>query len=111
MHELLELADVMITKPGGISLMEATIKGVPVLLYNPVYGQELENARYFSEKKAGVIATNKSDLIYQLIIILNEEGLLEEMKQNIKNLSHLFSAKEIVEDILKDSDAYYDRFL
>ena len=52
MHELLEIADLMVTKPGGISLTEAAVKGVPVILYNPVYGQELENAKYFSDKKS-----------------------------------------------------------
>ena len=107
MHELLEIADLMVTKPGGISLTEAAIKGVPVILYNPVYGQELENAKYFSDKKAAVIVSSESELIYHVLIILNEDGLLEEMKDNIKQLSRPYSAKTIVEDVLKDSDEYY----
>ena len=77
MHELLEIADLMITKPGGISLTEAAIKGVPVILYNPVYGQELENAKYFSDKHAAVIVSNETELIYNVLIILNEDGMLE----------------------------------
>ncbi len=76
MHELLEIADLMITKPGGISLTEAAIKGVPVILYNPVYGQELENAKYFSDKNAAVIVSNETELIYHVLIILNEDGML-----------------------------------
>ena len=87
MHELLEIADLMVTKPGGISLTEAAVKGVPVILYNPVYGQELENAKYFSDKNAAVIVSSESELIYHVLIILNEEGLLDEMKNNIKQLS------------------------
>lgn len=107
MHELLEIADLMITKPGGISLTEAAIKGVPVILYNPVYGQELENAKYFSDKHAAVIVSNETELIYNVLIILNEDGMLEEMKDNIKQLSRPYSAKVIVEDVLQDSDEYY----
>lgn len=107
MHELLEIADLMVTKPGGISLTEAAVKGVPVILYNPVYGQELENAKYFSDKNAAVIVSSESELIYHVLIILNEEGLLDEMKNNIKQLSREYSAKTIVEDVLKDSDEYY----
>ena len=42
-----------------------------------------------------------------MLIILNEEGLLDEMKNNIKQLSREYSAKKIVEDVLKDSDEYY----
>ena len=107
MHELLEIADLMVTKPGGISLTEAAVKGVPVILYNPVYEQELENAKYFSDKNAAVIVSSESELIYHVLIILNEEGLLDEMKNNIKQLSREYSAKTIVEDVLKDSDEYY----
>ena len=104
MHELLEIADLMITKPGGISLTEAAIKTVPVLLYNPVYGQELENAKYFSEKQAGVIVSNKTDLIYHLVVILSEEEVLEKMKNNMRKIAQEFSARQIVEDILKDGE-------
>lgn len=111
MHELLSIADLMVTKPGGISLTEAAIKGVPVILYNPVYGQELENAKYFSDKNAAVIVTSEAELIYHVLIILNEDGLLDEMKCNIKQLARAYSAKTIVEDVLKDSDEYYEQQL
>ncbi|WP_195218167.1 MGDG synthase family glycosyltransferase [Turicibacter sanguinis] len=109
MNELLDIADLMVTKPGGISLTEAAVKSVPVILYNPVYGQELENARYFEEKGASVIVSSESELIYHVLIILNEEGMLEEMKQNINQLSRPYSAKNIVKDVLKDSEEYYEQ--
>ena len=38
--ELFRITDCMITKPGGITLTEATAIGVPVILYKPVPGQE-----------------------------------------------------------------------
>lgn len=109
MNELLDLADLMVTKPGGISLTEAAVKSVPAILYNPVYGQELENARYFEEKGGAVIVSSESELIYHVLIILNEEGMLDEMKKNINQLSRPYSAKNIVEDVLKDSEEYYEQ--
>ena len=102
MHELLEISDAIITKPGGISLTEAAIKGVPVLLYKPVYGQELENAKYFAEKKAGIIATNRTELMGAIFTLLEAPGLLKQMKQNISQLARPYSAKKIVDDILQD---------
>ncbi len=108
MAELLEIADLMVTKPGGISLTEAAVKGVPVILYNPVYGQELENAKYFADKKAAVIVTSEPELIYNVLIILNEEGMLDEMKENIKHLACEHSAKQIVEDVIRDGEQYYE---
>ena len=52
---------------------------------------------------------SESELIYHVLIILNEEGMLEEMKQNINQLSRPYSAKNIVEDVLKDSEEYYEQ--
>ena len=107
MNELLEITDLMVTKPGGLSLTEAAIKAVPVLLINPVYGQELENAKYFSDRKAAVIVANEVELIYHALIILNEDGMLEEMKQNIQSIACEYSAKEIVKDVMQDGEQYY----
>ena len=107
MDKLLEIADLMITKPGGLSLTEAAIKSVPVILYNPVYGQELENAKYFADKKAAVIVTSEPELIYNVLIILNEEDMLNQMKHNIKSLACDYSAKRIVQDVIQDGERYY----
>jgi len=105
MHELLEISDALITKPGGISLTEAAIKGVPVLLYKPVYGQELENAKYFSEKKAGIIVSNRGELMGAIFSLLEAPDLLSQMKSNISALAQPFSAEKIVTDILEDVTA------
>ena len=102
MHELLQVSDVMITKPGGISLTEAAIKGVPVLMYKPVYGQEMENANYFSEKKAGIIVSNRTELMGAVFTLFESPALLSQMKENIRKLSQLNSAERITGEILQD---------
>ena len=58
-----------------------------------------------------MIVTSEAELIYHVLIILNEDGLLDEMKCNIKQLARAYSAKTIVEDVLKDSDEYYEQQL
>ncbi|MCL1948150.1 MAG: glycosyltransferase [Turicibacter sp.] len=102
MHELLEISDILITKPGGISLTEAAVKGVPVLLYKPVYGQEMENAKYFSEHSAGIIASNRTELMGAIFSLLDNPAYLEQMKENISKLAQPHSAEKIVNDILQD---------
>ncbi|WP_068777011.1 glycosyltransferase [Paenibacillus sp. FJAT-26967] len=51
--KLMEISDLLITKPGGMTCTEAMIKGVPMLFYNPIPGQEEENCLYFTEHGFG----------------------------------------------------------
>lgn len=44
--------------PGGITLSEVVTKKIPVILYNPTPGQEGENAQWFKQQGAAVVANN-----------------------------------------------------
>jgi processive 1,2-diacylglycerol beta-glucosyltransferase len=46
---LMEVADLLITKPGGMTCSEAYVKRLPMLFLKPLPGQEQENSQYFSE--------------------------------------------------------------
>lgn len=45
MDEMMGLADVMITKPGGLSISEAMVCGLPMIFFNAIPGQETNNIR------------------------------------------------------------------
>lgn len=51
--KLMDVSDLLITKPGGMTCTEAMAKGIPMLFYSPIPGQEEENCHYFSEKGFG----------------------------------------------------------
>ena len=42
MHELLEIADLMVTKPGGISLTEAAVKVFQLFIQPSIMGKNLK---------------------------------------------------------------------
>ena len=44
MHQYLSAADVIITKPGGLTTAEALATGTVMAIVNPLPGQELRNA-------------------------------------------------------------------
>ena len=60
MHELMTAADLMITKPGGLSCAEGLIKGVPLVLVDPIPGQESRNARILEKMNAAICAQKVS---------------------------------------------------
>lgn len=48
-HELMAEADLLMTKPGGLSAAEALAMGLPLVLLSPLPGQEEENAEHLVE--------------------------------------------------------------
>jgi len=55
--ELMDAADLLITKPGGVTCSEAIAKGIPMILLEPIPGQEEDNLQYLLEQQFGVAAT------------------------------------------------------
>ncbi|WP_342564761.1 glycosyltransferase [Paenibacillus sp. FSL R7-0345] len=51
--KLMEISDLLVTKPGGMTCSEGLAKGIPMLFHNPLPGQEEENVRYFTSAGLG----------------------------------------------------------
>lgn len=106
--ELYRISSCMITKPGGITLTEATALGVPVILFKPVPGQEKENAHFFEDNNAAIIVNQIEDIYEEVHKLLNDEKRLEKMKLNIKKLHVPKSADIILDDITKEASFIRD---
>ncbi|OSX53552.1 diglucosyl diacylglycerol synthase [Anoxybacillus ayderensis] len=99
--ELFRIATLIVTKPGGITLTEATAMGVPLILYRPTPGQERENALYFSKKGGAIIAENIDEChMYIHRLLRNEEALLD-MKYAVRSLHHPHAASNVVRHMLQ----------
>jgi len=47
---LMDAADLLISKPGGLTSSEALAKNLPMIITNPIPGQEERNARYLERQ-------------------------------------------------------------
>ncbi|QPC47820.1 MGDG synthase family glycosyltransferase [Mangrovibacillus cuniculi] len=99
--ELMEMATVMITKPGGITLSEALAKHVPLVLYRAVPGQEKENAQFFEWKKAAVHVHTVEEVLWNTSRILENEEVRITMEQAMIQLYQPFAAAVIVDNLLE----------
>lgn len=52
-HKLMDAADLLVTKPGGMTCTEGMSKALPMLFYEPIPGQEEENCEYFIKNGFG----------------------------------------------------------
>lgn len=67
---LLDSADVLLTKPGGITTSEAAVKGVPMVLLDTVGGCESHNARYFVRRGLACCAADPAEAVRLCVRLL-----------------------------------------
>jgi len=53
MEELMSASDVMITKPGGLSIAEALVKGLALIFFSAIPGQETGNVKVLTKYGVG----------------------------------------------------------
>ncbi len=57
-HELMEISDCVITKPGGVSTAEILSREKPLVIFSPLPGQEYENAEFLLNSGASVTTSD-----------------------------------------------------
>lgn len=80
-EELMTVADIVITKAGGLTVSEALTKGVPMIIYKPIPGQEEQNTSFVVRNGAGIAVGSRSDLEKNLYEFLADPALYKKMKQ------------------------------
>jgi processive 1,2-diacylglycerol beta-glucosyltransferase len=71
--------------------------GLPMILIEPIPGQEEANADYIVEQGAGVKARNLPVLIHKLNLLIKDPEKLTEMAKRAKAISRPHAAKIIAE--------------
>lgn len=74
--ELMDASDLLLSKPGGITCSEAISKSIPMILLEPIPGQEEDNMRYMLEHQYG-IASAPSEQAQKILDALAENMLAE----------------------------------
>ena len=57
--ELMSISDVVITKPGGLTSSESLVSGLPMIIINPLPGQEEQNATFLENAGVAVWLKNR----------------------------------------------------
>lgn len=85
-HELAEVASLMVTKPGGMITSECIAKGVAMVLTKPVPGQEQANAGMLCREGAAVLAEDTGQIIAAVTDLLADPQRLQQMRDNARRL-------------------------
>jgi processive 1,2-diacylglycerol beta-glucosyltransferase len=93
---LMAAADLAITKSGGLTTSECLAMGLPMLVRDPIPGQEERNADYVVEAGAGVRVNGPHSLKFKLQRLLSSPARLAAMKAAARTASRPRSANQIV---------------
>lgn len=100
MYTMMSSSDVLITKAGSLTISEACVTGLPMILYQALPGQEEGNLDYITSAGAGVYAPSAKTIALKLQEFLAEDGaLLKQYAENARKLSRPNAVWEIARSI------------
>ena len=100
MHEWMAISDLLIGKPGGLTLSEAMASTLPMILLNPIPGQEDINAASLLEEGVAVSPMDVVTLPFKVDLLLQEPQRLAGMRNRMKQLAQPRAAYTILETLL-----------
>ncbi len=104
MHELMAVADLLITKPGGLTSSEALAIGKPLMIVNPIPGQEAANSDFLLEHGAAAKVNRVEDLPYRIDQLFGSKKL-SELAKAAAGLGRPEAAMEICEEVVRRAEA------
>jgi len=96
MDELMAAADLVVTKPGGLTTSEALARGCAMGIVNPIPGQESRNSDFLLEHGCAIKINNVATLAMKIERLLTDDGRLDALKRNASKRARPRAAFDVV---------------
>jgi processive 1,2-diacylglycerol beta-glucosyltransferase len=106
--DLLRAADVVVTKPGGLTTSECLALGKAIVFYEAAPGQESANARYACDRDAALDGGTPEGAARAAALLVGDAALRAKLAARAKRVSRPNAARAIVTTILARSEAWSD---
>jgi len=100
MDEFMTASDILVGKPGGLTMSEALVKGLVFVIADPIPGQEERNTDHLLEEGVALRCNNLPVLAYKIDRLLDDPTRFAAMRQNALRLARPRAAFDIVETLL-----------
>jgi processive 1,2-diacylglycerol beta-glucosyltransferase len=98
--ELMAAADLVVSKPGGLTTSEVLARESVMVIVNPIPGQESRNSDYLLESGAAIKANNLPTLAYKVSLLLEEPDRLRQVKANVARIARPQATYDIARQAL-----------
>lgn len=99
-ERLMACADLVVTKPGGLTVSECLAMGLPMIVNSPIPGQEERNADFLLEQGVAMKACDAVTLEYRVKLLLNDPAKLAEMRSKALALGRPKAAQDVLKIML-----------
>jgi processive 1,2-diacylglycerol beta-glucosyltransferase len=104
-ERLMACADLVVTKPGGLTSAESLAMGLPMIVIAPIPGQEEHNANFLLEQGAALKAIDLATLEYRIRYLLAHPAKLADMRARAKALGRPDAACRVLATVLETTGA------
>ena len=99
--ELMSISDLVVTKPGGLTTSESLASGLPMVVINPIPGQEEENAEFLESKGIAIWIKKSDDWDFVIKNLLSHPDKLVKMKEKTSILARPNSTRDICKILIE----------
>lgn len=91
----MQAADILITKPGGLTVTEAIVSHIPMAIFSAIPGQEEKNAEFLLRHNLAINLEEGKDCSPQISALLSNSELLNTMEKNCEKYAKPNSGNDI----------------
>jgi len=99
-HDLMRVADLLVTKPGGLTITEALAAGIPIVAFDPIPGAEVRHCEYLAENGAGLHANGHKETARLIKSVLSDKTKLEQLTAAASRIAKPDAARVIAERLI-----------
>lgn len=97
---IMDASDCIITKPGGLTVSESMAKGIPMILINPIPGQEDRNTEFLLNNGLAQKVSTTFPIDEAIFQFLTNKWRGENLEEGIRYIGKPNSTKDLCEFIL-----------
>jgi len=100
MDQYMAAADLIVGKAGGLTTSEALARALPMVLIEPIPGQEERNADHLLEAGAAIRCNNLPVAAWKVATLLDDPARLKQMREAARRMARPNAAADIAQDAL-----------
>ncbi len=105
MDEYMAAADILLSKPGGLTTSEAMARGLPMCIVNPIPGQEERNSDHLLEAGVAIRCNNLPTLAYKVERLMGDPDRLAAMRKAAQRFGRAGAAEMIVQTLMESGNS------
>ena len=111
-NKFMQASDIIITKPGGLTVTEALACNIPMAVFDAIPGQEEENADFLLKHNMAVRISDGNSCREAIVELLKDREKLEDMKEACKSFDKNDSTKNIfllINELIENNNTIYKK--